>query len=76
MVGSFDEFKPEPIELIDASDQRVITVLRYNGREKRTGIEVPPEYFAVINELRNGKMVTGREYATRKEALAAAGLWE
>ena len=76
LLGSFDELKPEPIELIDAGDQRVITVLRYSGREKRTGIEVPPEYFAVVNEVRNGKMVAGREYATRKEALEAAGLSE
>ena len=74
LLGSFDELKAEPIELIDAGDQRVITVLRYSGREKRTGIEVPPEYFAVVNEVRNGKMVTGREYATKEEALQAAGL--
>jgi ketosteroid isomerase-like protein len=76
LLGSFDEVKAEPIEFIDAGDQRVITVLRYSGREKRTGIEVPPEYFALVNEVRNGKMVTGREYATRKEALEAAGLPE
>jgi ketosteroid isomerase-like protein len=72
----FDDFKPEPIELIDAGDERVITVLRYSGREKRTGMEVPPGYFVVVNEVRDGKMVTGREYATRAEALEAAGLRE
>jgi ketosteroid isomerase-like protein len=76
LLGSIDELKTEPIELIDAGDQRVITVLRYSGREKRTGIEVPSEYFAVVNEVRNGKLVTGREYATREEALEAAGLSE
>jgi ketosteroid isomerase-like protein len=76
LLGSFDEVKAEPIEFIDAGGQRVITVLRYSGREKRTGIQVPPEYFAVVNEVRNGKMVTGREYATRKEAHEAAGLGE
>jgi ketosteroid isomerase-like protein len=76
LLGSFDEVKAEPIEFIDAGDQRVITVLRYSGREKRTGIKVPPEYFAVVNEVRNGKMVTGREYATRQEALEAAGVAE
>jgi hypothetical protein len=53
-----------------------VAELRYSGREKRTGIKVPPEYFAVVNELRNGSMVAGREYATRKEALEAAGLRE
>jgi hypothetical protein len=39
-------------------------------------MEVPPGYFVVVNEVRNGKMVTGREYATREEALEAAGLSE
>ena len=76
LLGSFEELKAEPIELIDAGDQHVVTVLRYSGREKRTGIEVPSEYFAVVNEVRNGKMVTGREYASRAEALEAAGLRE
>lgn len=38
--------------------------MRYSGREKRAGMKVPPEHFAVVNELRNGRMVTGREYAT------------
>ena len=76
LLGLFDEFRSEPIEFIDAGDKRVITVLRYRGRQKRTGMEVPPEYFVVVNEIRNGKMVTGREFATREEALEAAGLSE
>src|SRR5919106_4672900 len=68
----FDEFKPEPIEVIDAGDELVVTVLRYSGREKRSGMDVPPEYFVIVNKVGDGKMVTGREYATRAEALEAA----
>jgi ketosteroid isomerase-like protein len=75
-IDLFDEFKPEPIELIDVDDERVITLVRYGGREKRSGVEVPPEYFAVINQIRNGKIVRGREYATREEAVQAAGISE
>jgi ketosteroid isomerase-like protein len=37
LLASFDELKPELLEFIDAGDQRVITVLRYSGREKQTG---------------------------------------
>ena len=72
----FDEFRPEPIELIDAGGEQVITVVRYSGREKRSGIEVPPEYFVVVNKVRNGKIVSGREYATREEAIKAARIQE
>jgi ketosteroid isomerase-like protein len=72
----FDDFNPEPIELIDAGDEQVITLVRYGGRERRSGMLVPPEYFAVVNKIRNGKIVSGREYATREEAVKAAGIQE
>ena len=70
----FDEFSTDVVELIDAPDEQVVTYLRYSGRAKRSGIEVPPEYFAVVIEVRDGKIARGREYATRAEALASVGL--
>jgi ketosteroid isomerase-like protein len=73
-INLFDEFKPEPIEFVDVDDEHIITLVRYGGREKRSGIEVPHEYFAVINEVRDGKIVSGHEYATREEAVKAAGM--
>jgi ketosteroid isomerase-like protein len=75
-IDLFDEFKPEPIELIDVGNERVIALVRYGGRERRSGMEVPREYFAVINEVRNDKIVSGYEYATREEAVEAAGMQE
>jgi ketosteroid isomerase-like protein len=72
----FEEFKPEPIEVIDAGTNQVVTLVRYSGRAKRSGIEVPAEYFAVVNEIHNGKIVSGREYTTREQALEAVGLSE
>ena len=35
---------------------------------------MPPEYFAIVMRIRDGKIVEGVEYATRGEALEAAGL--
>jgi ketosteroid isomerase-like protein len=72
-IDLFDEFKPEPVEVIDADGEQVITLVRYGGREKRSGVEVPREYFAVFNKVRDGKIVSGHEYASREEAVKAAG---
>jgi ketosteroid isomerase-like protein len=34
---------------------------------------VPPEYFAIVVQVRDGDIVRGVEYRTREEALEAAG---
>ena len=70
----FDDFTTEPIEFINAGDERVVLYLRYGGRLKRSGMAVPPEYFAIVIQVRGGKIVQGVEYATRAEALEAVGL--
>lgn len=69
----FDDFITEPLELIDAGDDQVVLYLRYGGRSKRGGVSVPPEYFAIVLDVRRGKIVRGLEYRTRQEALAAVG---
>lgn len=48
--------------------------LRYGGRSKLSGIAVPPEYFAIVLQIRDGKITRGVEYGTREEALEAVGL--
>ena len=74
LVDFFDDFTTEPLELIDAGDEQVVLYLRYGGRAKRGGMPVPPEYFAIVMKVRNGKIVHALEYATRQEALEAVGL--
>ncbi|HEX8856810.1 MAG TPA: nuclear transport factor 2 family protein [Thermoleophilaceae bacterium] len=68
----FDEFTTEPLEILDAGDDQVVIFIRYSGRSKLTGMKVPPEYFAILSEMRDGKIARAREYATTAEALAAA----
>jgi len=74
-LDMFDDFKVEPVELIDAGEDQVVGVLRVSGRAKLSGVETDLTY-AVVYTIRDGKIARGREYATRKEALEAAGLRE
>jgi ketosteroid isomerase-like protein len=76
LLDLFDDFTTEPLELIDAGDDRVVVYLRYGGRSKRGGIPVPPEYFAIVIRVRDGEIAQAAEYATRREALDAVGLSE
>jgi ketosteroid isomerase-like protein len=72
---TFDDFTSEPVELIDAGDDKVVAVIRISGRAKLSGVEADLTY-AALYTLRDGKIVRGREYWTREEALEAAGLSE
>jgi ketosteroid isomerase-like protein len=74
-IDLFDDFGIEPVELIDAGENRVVAVLRFGGRAKLSGVETAQTMGAVF-EIRDGKIARGREYATRDQALEAAGLSE
>ena len=72
---TFESFKVEPLEMIDAGQGQVVAVFRNSGRAKLSGVEVELT-FAVVYTLSDGKIARGREYWTRDEALQAAGLSE
>ena len=74
-VGTFDDFRSEPVELIEAGEDKVIAMTRISGRAKHSGVEIDMTY-AALYTIRDGKIVRGREYWTRDEALEAAGLSE
>ena len=74
-IDTFDQFKIEPLEVIDAGGDQVVAVLRNSGRAKLSGVETGLT-FAVVNTIRDGKIVRGREYWTKEQALEAAGLRE
>ncbi|HEY8639727.1 MAG TPA: nuclear transport factor 2 family protein [Solirubrobacterales bacterium] len=74
-LDTFDDFRTEPVELIDAGEDKVIAVQRVSGRAKLSGVETDLTY-AVLYTIRDGKIARGREYAARDEALKAAGLRE
>jgi ketosteroid isomerase-like protein len=70
---TFDDLRVEPLEVMDAGDETVIAVQRASGVAKGSG--VPTELvYGVVYTVRDGLIVSGREYATREQALAAAGV--
>jgi ketosteroid isomerase-like protein len=71
-LDHFDDLRLELDELIDAGEQ-VVAVQRLSGRAKGSGVETELRY-AVVYTVSAGKIVRGREYMTREEALAASGL--
>jgi ketosteroid isomerase-like protein len=71
-LDTFDEFRMEPVELIEPGEDTVVAVLRISGRAKLSEIETD-QTFGVVFTIRDGKIARGREYATREQALEAAG---
>jgi ketosteroid isomerase-like protein len=72
-TDTLEDLKAEPLEdLIEAGD-KVVSITRNRGRMKGSDAEVEMT-LAIVFEVRDGKIVAGREYATKAEALEAAGL--
>ena len=74
-IDTFEGFWFEPVELIDAGGDTVVAVERFGGRAKISGVETD-QMEAEVFTIRDGKIAQCREYATREEALEAAGLSE
>jgi len=70
---TFDDFRSEPEELIDVGNDQVVAVVHITGRAKSSGVRTDMRY-ANVSTTRDGKIVRGREYATKAEALKAVGL--
>jgi ketosteroid isomerase-like protein len=74
-LDTFEGITSIPTELIDAGDDLVVAALHVTGRARLSGIETELCY-AVAYTVRDGRIVRGREYADRDEALKAVGLAE
>jgi ketosteroid isomerase-like protein len=74
-IDLFDDFRVEPVELIDAGGNEVVAVVRFGGRAKLSGVETA-QTMGVVFTIRDGRIARGREYSTRDQALQAAGLRE
>jgi ketosteroid isomerase-like protein len=72
-IDTFDAFRLAPVELIVGEGDVVVAVLSYGGRARRSGVEIDGT-FGVVFTIRDGEIARGREYATREQALQAAGL--
>ena len=69
------ELIQEPVEFIDAGENRVVAVIAMRGSGKGSG--APLDAQAVwVHELRGAKISRMRAFTTKAQALAAAGLAE
>jgi ketosteroid isomerase-like protein len=73
--GTWDEYALQPIEIIDAGNDRVVVVQREHGRGKGSGAQLERRW-AVVYTIRTGKVARFQPFKTREEALEAAGLEE
>lgn len=69
----WEDFAIEPVELIDAGEDVVVTVARVRGRGKDSGIPIEAPA-AFVQEFRDGQVIRDRVFLSKAEALEAAGL--
>ncbi|MFL5821393.1 MAG: nuclear transport factor 2 family protein [Solirubrobacteraceae bacterium] len=74
-IEIFEQLRAEVQEVIFAEGERVACVIRNSGRARASGVRTGGRYYVVCT-LREGRIASGREYATRAEALEAVGLRE
>jgi ketosteroid isomerase-like protein len=67
-------YRPEVQEAVDLGEH-VLVVLRMSGRGSRSGVSVAQEG-AVLVTFDGGTLVSGKSFASKAEALEAAGLLE
>jgi ketosteroid isomerase-like protein len=74
-VDVFDDATVVLEEVLDVGDDRVVAVLHATGRAKVSGVETGIRY-AVVCTVRDGRIVRGREYMDREQALEAVRMSE
>jgi ketosteroid isomerase-like protein len=67
----FPDLEIVPEEIVDAGSERVLVVWQITGTAKASGVPTDLRYAGVYT-IRADKIVRGREYMTKDEALAAA----
>jgi ketosteroid isomerase-like protein len=75
-LGAWDQFATTPERFIDMGDDRVLVLVRFEGRGRVSGAPATGFSGGQLFTLRDGKVVRLVVYSTRAEALEAAGLSE
>ena len=69
-VETLDGLRAHVEEILFAEEDRVAVVVHHSGRGRASGVPVEGRYYAVC-VVKDGRIVSGREYATPQEALEA-----
>jgi ketosteroid isomerase-like protein len=72
-IDTVDHLQVEVVEVIAEAGEQVVVVVRNSGRGRVSGAPSTGRYY-VACIVRDGRIVNGREYGTRVQALEAAGL--
>ena len=73
-LGTWENLRIEILDLIDAGDS-VISIFRWTGRGKASGVETEATMFGVY-DVKDRRITRYRQFETRAKALEAAGLSE
>ena len=74
-IDTVDHLQVEVVEVIAEAGEQVVVVVRNSGRGRVSGAPSTGSYY-VACIVRDGRIVSGREYGTRVQALEAVGLRE
>ena len=74
-IDTMDQLRADVAEILFADDEQVALVVRNSGRGRASGVRTEGRYYVACT-VRDGRIVSGREYATRAEALEAVGVSE
>jgi ketosteroid isomerase-like protein len=70
-LDTFDDLRADVEEVIFEADERVAVAVRHSGRGKASGVTTQGRYYVVCT-VKDGLIVSGREYETTEKALEAA----
>ena len=73
---AFEDYRPEVEKIIDAGEQRVLTLAVEHGRGRGSGAQVEARRTAHLWTLREGRVVQLDLFLDRRRALEAVGLAE
>ena len=73
--SAWADLSQEPLEIIEALDDRVVALIRLSGRGRESGVPIVIHYFEVIS-FRDGRWRKIEYFRHRAEALEAVGLRE
>jgi ketosteroid isomerase-like protein len=74
-LDTFDDLHAEVDEVIAEAGERVAVVVHHRGRGRASGVSIDGRYYVVCT-VKERKILSGREYETREQALEAMALSE
>jgi len=69
-IDTFADLRAEVEDVIFEGGDRVAAVIHHSGCGRTSGVQIQGRYYVACT-VRDGRIVSGREYATREEALRA-----